>query len=107
MEHSQSTAGFLCVYDFETITVSTSAIGFTSAKIEGNQPDDQGKCRAVLITCEDETVRYRFDSAPTASVGHELAAQQSLVLANYQQIKDIKFIRKGSSDGKLQVSFQR
>ena len=107
MEHSQSTAGFLGVYDFETITVSSTAIGFTSAKIEGNQPTDNGKCRAVLITCEDEVVRYRFDSAPTASVGHELAVSQSLVLANYQQIKDIKFIRRDSSDAKLQVSFQR
>ena len=107
MEHSQSTAGFLGVYDFETVVVSSSAIGFTSAKIEGNQPDDEGKCRAVLITCEDQVVRYRFDASPSATVGHELAVGQSLVLANYQQIKDIKFIRRDSSDGKIQVSFQR
>ena len=107
MEHSQTTAGFLGVYDFETITVSSTAVGFASAKVNGNPPDDEGKCRAVLITCEDEVVRYRFDSAPTATVGHELAVNQSLVLANYQQIKDIKFIRRDSSDGKVQVSFQR
>ena len=108
MQYNQAVAGFLNVFDFESITVSTTAIALTAAKVKGNPPDDDGSAKGAFISCEGNVVRYRLDGTdPTASVGHELAVGGTLQLANYQQIVDVRFIRRDSSDGTLRVSYQR
>lgn len=89
-------------FDFETITVADTAIGIT-ASILAVTP----KPKMAIFTAETAQMRYRMDGTdPTATVGHILNANASLVLEGTLQLNNTKFIRTGSS-GKLQVSILR
>jgi len=50
---------------------------------------------AVLITCEDNDIRFAWGTNPVQSgVGHILYVGQSLKLTNHKQIIDFRFINK-------------
>ena len=84
--------------NFETITVSTSAIGITTGLIS----DMTAK---AFITVEDANIRYRIDGTdPTSSVGHPVTSGNSITLDTEQEIRNFKAIRSGESDAKLQVT---
>ena len=96
-------------YDFESITVSSTAIGLTSSLYNpstvGTRPLDQAQY--VIITSETNDIRYRIDGTdPTASVGHKLVAGSSMVLAGYSAIVKFKSIATGS-DATLMVTYER
>ena len=64
---------------------------------------------AVLITCEDQSIRFSWGTNPTqdggTGVGHVLAATYSLKLTNAAQIKDFRFINKvNGSNAVLQIT---
>jgi hypothetical protein len=61
---------------------------------------------AVLITCEDNDIRFSWGTDPVqGGVGHVLAAGQSLKLTNHKQIIDFRFINKtNSSNAVLQIT---
>lgn len=89
-------------YGFETITVSSTAIGLTSTLIT---PANKQAALEVLITCETGNVRFRMDGTdPTSSVGHLLPATSSLTVTGLNNLKRLKFIRV-SVDATLQVTF--
>jgi hypothetical protein len=94
-------------FAFETITVSTVAIGFTAATI---QPSG-GAFRADMAEFSLETcsVRYRIGStSPTATVGVLMPTGTGRVYG-WDNIQNIKFIRDTScsSDAKLSVHYYR
>jgi hypothetical protein len=97
----QSPAG-----DFESISVSTTAIGGTAAKLAIAQLGGFKK-RAVMmfISVETNSMRVRWDgTAPTASVGHLLAAGDTLTISGEQNCANVKLIRV-SADGTAMVTY--
>jgi hypothetical protein len=113
MNVTQEIGGFITPYDHEVITVSTTPIGFTLAKLvpqgDANQRD-QGPARVLLVTMDSaNSLRYTTDgSTPVAtSHGHVLLTGQALTLGNFQAMKSFRAVREGGADSKLQVTFLR
>jgi hypothetical protein len=97
----QSPAG-----DFESITVSTTAIGPTAAKLKINQTGGMFK-RAVkvFLTTETNSIRLRWDGTdPTASVGHLLTAGSSITVEGEQNVANLKMIRS-VADGTVMLTY--
>lgn len=85
---------------FQTITVSTIAIGLTVATIDRDEE--------ALVTVETQPVRFRFDGTdPTSTVGHLLAANDILKLNSRDQLSRVRFIRSSAAtgDATLQCSY--
>jgi hypothetical protein len=80
---------------FQTITVSSSAVGLT--------PPTSGAPSYALIQCETNNVRWRDDGTnPTAAVGQLLSAGG--ILKYDGPLSLLKFIRV-SADATLSVSY--
>lgn len=92
-------------YDFETVTVSNTGIGFTATKYR--PADTSRKATTVLLTVEGDSLRFRLDGTnPTASVGHLVTAGGSVTLEGYDNIKNFRAIRV-TTDATVRVSFMR
>jgi hypothetical protein len=90
----------LVAYDFETITVSTVAIGFTTSKLTSGP-------LAVAVTIESQSLRYRDDgSSPTASVGHRADAGSGLWVCG-GSVGRFLMIRKDGADSTVRATFYR
>lgn len=92
--------------DYEKITVSSTAIGPTAAKLLINQAGG-GHKRAVRVFCTVETasVRTRFDgTAPTSTLGHLLAAADYLVVDGEANVANLKFIA-AAGDGAVHITY--
>lgn len=106
--------GFLPALNHESITVSSTAVGFTAAKII-NQPTTNGvadpirRCVEAFVTVEDQPARYTYDgTTPTtgaAGVGHLLAAGDTLTIQGYEAISKFRIIRSGVTDSALRVTY--
>lgn len=82
----------------ESVTVSSISKALTAATYKNHN--------TALITCEDATVRFWLSgTAPTASEGHILKADGELQLNSFDQIANVRFIRKGGADATLRVSY--
>lgn len=92
--------------DCATLTVSSSAVGLDDATPPLS--DFGSKVKRVMISCNTDAVRYRADgTAPTATVGHPLAAAATLILmdSNYESVlQNLQFIRQ-SGDATLFISY--
>ena len=89
-------------YDKETITVSSSVVGFSSSKITN--------CKIAFCTLDADggAIRYWMDgSNPTSSEGHYVAAGGSFTISGNNNIRNFKAIRAGADDGKLQVTYKK
>ncbi len=85
--------------DDETITVSTAAIGLTSAKITSS-------ISYVICTLATAEIRFRVSGKnPTSTVGHVLASGSTLELTTIDDIVKFRAIRTGASDGVLTCSY--
>lgn len=99
----QHVIGKLIPFDFETITVADTAIGFTASKLTSDP-----KPKQVIITVETARFRYRLDgTAPTSTVGHLISPNASLVLEGYSQLNNFKGIRTTATSSKIQVTYLR
>src|SRR3990167_8600700 len=84
--------------DFESITVSSTALALTEARVENAQE--------VFITVESQAVRYRIDGqVPTATVGHVLEAGANLALSGYWELDKFRVIRRDGVDATLRVTY--
>lgn len=82
---------------FETITVSTAAIGITASIIDGHNH--------AVITSETADYRYRVDgSDPSATVGHLITAGTPLVLEGAYEVSKFRAIRDAAVDVALSVT---
>ena len=77
----------------ESLTVSSTAIALASVP---------SGALTALVTNGAEPIRVRWGT-PTASVGHYLNAYSVLDLFN--SMDDVKFIRTGSSDSTIFVTY--
>ncbi len=99
----QHVIGKLIPFDFETITVAATAIGFTALKLAADP-----KIKQAILTLETASIRYRIDGTnPTSSVGHLMQAKSSLVLEGFSQLNNFKAIRTGGTSGSFSVTFLR
>ncbi len=92
-------------YDFEKITVSTTALGLTSAKVEGSGGSPAQKANIVV---SDADIMYREDGGtPTATTGSWVAAGQELILHETNNIRNFKAIRKDGTDATISIHYGR
>jgi len=90
-------------YAHETITVSNTALGFTSNLI--NQ--GAGQATFALVTVAVDNVRFWSDgTAPTATVGHIVVAGTPVSVCGFDNIKNFKMIRV-TTDATVSVSYFR
>lgn len=91
-------------YAFETITVSTAAIGFTTATM---QAGDLSPGLAV-VTVESNPIRFRVDgTVPTSTVGHLSVAGDVLTVCGGSSVGRFSAIRQGASNATLTVTYYR
>ena len=91
-------------FAFEMLTVAGSAVGFATATYSPNA--HVGATRA-FVTAETAQVRYRYDgTAPTASVGHLLEANGSIVIEGPGNIARFQAIRTGGTSAVLATTFE-
>lgn len=96
--------GSLAPINFEQITVSSTALGFTVAKFE---PPGTKAADLAVVNVEAFAVRYRVDGLnPTASVGQPAAADTAMTVCGTLNIRAIRFIRQ-TSDATLSVHYYR
>jgi len=94
-------------FAFETITVSSAAIGFTAATI---RPSGQVAARYAFCTLAADNIRYRYDgSDPTATVGHYLipsttAPMAEFTLFGYNNISKFRAILDTGAGGDATLS---
>jgi hypothetical protein len=90
--------------DFETITVNTTAIGFTSTKIDSF---DGGQIVVAFCTVEDAPIRVIFNTGTTVNAttnGHQYSAGDFFNVW-HPNLPQFRMIRSGSANGKLKVSY--
>lgn len=95
----------LVVFADEQITVSTTAVGFTSATYApaGLRPADM-----AVVTLETADLRYRSNGLnPTSAVGTAFPAPSTILVCGNVNISRVKFIRAGSVDGIITVQYSR
>ena len=92
-------------YDFETLTVTTgTAVPFTAAKIS---PAKLPSAKAVQITVEVASIRYRYDgAAPTTTVGHLVPIAGDRFILSINNINQFKMIG-GSGTATVYVTYLR
>lgn len=94
----------LTPFAFETLTVSSTAIGFTAAIM---QPAGAPAPQRAFLTCETDAIRYRYDGGtPTASVGHLLNAGALANLTGAVALSQFRAIRV-TTNGTCQVTYER
>jgi hypothetical protein len=84
---------------YESITVSTTAIGFTAASISG-------KTKA-MCTLESQNIRFRIDgTAPTTTEGHILENGNILYIEGGVSMSNFSAIRDDAVDGTLKCTYE-
>lgn len=90
---------------FEQITVSSAAIGPTTATLNAITTKTDLEANCAVFRCETADVRWRDDgSNPTASVGYLLKAGEELVYDG--NLRTLKFIRT-ASDATVDAAYYR
>lgn len=91
-------------FAYESITVSSASIGFTSATYA---PAGQTAASVALVTTETNPIRFRSDgTAPTSSEGHLAAASSQIEVCGAAAVANFRMIRTGS-DATAKVTFFR
>lgn len=95
------------LYDSEQLTVSTTALPLTAAKV-GNTSSVMvpRKASAVLIQALANNIFYTLDgSTPSSSNGKRLVTNDVLGIAGYDKIGQFKAVREGASDAVIHVDY--
>jgi hypothetical protein len=96
-------------FAFEQITVDNTAGGkaLTAATMNPDGYRDR-PCKLGWITTEDQGLRYTVDgTAPTAAIGHEVAAANGFWVAGEEELKNFRAIRTGGSSAIISVTYYR
>jgi hypothetical protein len=97
----------------ERKTISTSAVGLTSATYTIQQ-DSAANLYArndiqpvyALLQVLTNSINFTLDgTTPTASVGYLAAANDLIHLNSFQEIKAFQAIRNGGADGAIEVTY--
>lgn len=92
-------------FGFESITVSTTAVGFTTATIA---PAGAGRASVAVVTTESNPLRWRADGTnPSSTVGHVAVADTTITICGITAVANFKMIRSGASDATVRATFFR
>ena len=95
-----SALAYTKAYDTESITVSNTAIGFTSATIS---PERKTKPIKAVFVVETAQIRFTVDgTAPTTTVGFLAEIGDIVTINGEHDIKKFRAIRTGSTDATIQ-----
>lgn len=90
--------------DHESLVVSTASVPLTVATIQ----QAAGNAHIASVTVETDSIRFWVDgTAPTAAVGHEIAADAGFLICGLNSILNFRAIRSGTVDATLRVSYFR
>lgn len=93
---------FKRAFAFDDHTVSSTALALSDLNFTAPQLAEADE---AYITVETQSVRYRLDgTAPTASVGHLVAAAGSITVTGKGNIGNFKIIRATGSDATVMVT---
>jgi hypothetical protein len=88
-------------YDYEPVTVSSTAIGLTAAKILPTATPPS----MALVTVEANTISFTMTATtPTAAVGHQAIAGQTITLCGRPAMAAFRAIRV-TADATLKVTY--
>lgn len=91
-------------FDFETLTISSSAVSLTEATYD---PTPGPGAAYTLMSVEADQIRFRLDgTAPTATVGHLVNVGDTIELHGNDNIRNFRAIRV-TADATLTVSYAR
>lgn len=109
--------GPLPAASFETLTVSSVALGITAAKLvvttarnptEGVSFMEVQRLDEAMFTVETNPCRFRLDGTdPTAAIGHLLQPGDSVIIAGFSNLSRLRFIRSGAADATVQATYYR
>lgn len=92
-------------YAFGSVAVSSTAVAITAAGFSW-AAGDLDKARRATITAHTNAVVYTKNGTnPTATTGHVLAANATVVIDGNTNIQALKFIRQ-SSDAAVSVTLE-
>lgn len=92
-------------FAFGSGSVSTTALAL--ADLTGLSDELVAQADRARITVATNPVRYRYDGgAPTATVGHYLAADGETEIVGRKNIANLRFIRVGGSDGVVSATLE-
>ena len=95
----------LTPFAFETITVSTTALGFTATSYA---PAGVKAADYAVLSIATAALRYRADGlAPSATVGHVLPIDGAATVCGTSTIRKILLIRKDATDAVVSVTYYR
>jgi hypothetical protein len=94
----------LKAFAFESVTVSTSAVGLTSATYK---PSGQVAASIALVQVEAQPLRWSVASTPTAAIGHAAVDTNAIKLCGLADITAFLAIRSGGTDSVLRVTYFR
>lgn len=95
-------------YAYESITVSTAAIGLTSTKIVPTAGSLRPAFEAYITVEPTNGLRYRLDGTdPTSSEGHALAGGGSMTITGTKNLQKLRLIRSGATDAVVKVTYFR
>ena len=94
-------------YTSEQLTVSTSVVSPTTAKIDNANLDlSRGKATAGVLQVLTGDIYYTLDnSTPSSSNGSKVVAGDVLGLAGYAKLKRLKMVRVGGSDAVVHIHY--
>jgi hypothetical protein len=105
----ESITRFFYAYNHETITVSTSAIGFTSSLINPGAGKPGANLAIVTVECASGTSclnRFTLDgTTPTSSVGQQMDYEYILNVYGNANITKFQAIRSSSTNAVYQVVY--
>lgn len=94
-------------YSTEQLTVSTSVVTPTTAKVDNTGALFNFKASAAEVQVGSNGIIYTLDGTdPTATNGLTLASA-TLTLAGYQKVKALKMIRSGGSDATVNLTYYK
>ena len=95
-------------FAYESITVSTAAIGLTSSKIVPTSGPTRPAFEVFISVEPTNGLRYRMDGTdPTSAEGHALAGGSTLTIQGTKNLQALRLIRSGAADADVKVSYFR
>lgn len=95
-------------YTSEQLTVSTTPVLGTTAKVDNHARANGSvtKAAAAVVQAVANGVFYTLDgSTPSGTNGFALAAGETLPLAGYGKIKNLRMVRSGASDATVYITY--
>lgn len=94
------------IFAFESITVSSTSIGFTAATFDPVSPLNRGPATYAFVTIEGDGISFRCDGPAAVTTNHDAATTDEIVIYGAGNIRNFRAIRT-AGNATLRVSFGR